>query len=52
MKKALPSQWRTKSITAGLRDPEGELIGFLCINLDVTFIDNATTMLTTFASSE
>jgi predicted transcriptional regulator YheO len=50
--KALPSQGRTKSITAGLRDPEGELIGFLCINLDVTFIDNATTMLATFTSSD
>jgi D-arginine utilization repressor len=50
--KALPSQGRTKSITAGLRDSEGELIGFLCINLDVTLIDKATAMLTSFASSE
>ena len=50
--KALPSQGRTKSITAGLRDSEGELIGFLCINLDVTLIDKATAMLTSFASSD
>ena len=50
--KALPSQGRTKSITAGLRDGEGELIGFLCINMDVSLIDKAAALLTTFASSE
>jgi predicted transcriptional regulator YheO len=49
--KALPSQGRTKSITAGLRDEQDTLIGFLCINLDVTVIDQATAMLAAFASS-
>jgi predicted transcriptional regulator YheO len=48
--KALPSQGRTKSITAGLRDSQGELIGFLCINLDVSLIDSATSLLASFAS--
>ena len=48
--KALPSQGRTKSITAGLRDLKGELIGFLCINLDVTLIDGATSLLASFAA--
>jgi predicted transcriptional regulator YheO len=48
--KALPSQGRTKSITAGLRDPQGELIGFLCINLDVSLIDTATSLLANFAT--
>jgi D-arginine utilization repressor len=48
--KALPSQGRTKSITAGLRDPQGELIGFLCINLDVSLIDGATSLLASFAT--
>jgi D-arginine utilization repressor len=48
--KALPSQGRTKSITAGLRDPQGELIGFLCINLDVSLIDGAASLLANFAT--
>ena len=48
--KALPSQGRTKSITAGLRDAKGELIGFLCINLDVSLIDGATALLANFAT--
>ena len=50
--KALPSQGRTKSITAGLRNPDGELIGFMCTNLDVSFIDQATAMMAAFASCE
>jgi predicted transcriptional regulator YheO len=50
--KALPFQGRTKSITAGLRDVDNELIGFLCINLDVTLIDQATAMLTSFAATQ
>jgi predicted transcriptional regulator YheO len=50
--KALPSQGRTKSITAGLRGPDRELIGFLCINVDVTLIDNVTSMLSVFASAQ
>jgi D-arginine utilization repressor len=50
--KALASQGRTKSITAAIRDENNELTGFLCINLDVTLIDNAAAMLMTFASSE
>lgn len=49
--KALPSQGRTKSVTAGLRSADDELIGFLCINLDVTPIDNVTSLLTDFTSS-
>jgi predicted transcriptional regulator YheO len=50
--KALPSQGRTKSITAGLRDGDGKLIGLLCINLDVTLIDQATAMLSGFAAAQ
>jgi predicted transcriptional regulator YheO len=50
--KALPSQGRTKSITAGLRGPDGELIGFLCTNLEVTLMDNTIAMLSAFASPE
>ena len=50
--KALASQGRTKSVTAGLRDAAGELIGFLCINIDVTPIDNATATLSAFASAQ
>jgi predicted transcriptional regulator YheO len=50
--KALPSQGRTKSITAGLRNPEGELIGFLCTNLDVTMLDTAVAVFSAFASPE
>jgi D-arginine utilization repressor len=49
--KALPSQGRSKSITAGLRDGDGELIGLLCINLDVSLIDRAAAMLTNFSST-
>lgn len=50
--KALSSQGRTKSITAGLRDDADKLIGFLCINLDVTIADKAVAMMTAFASPE
>ena len=50
--KALTTLGRSKSITAGLRDSGGELIGFLCINLDVTVLDKAGAMLATFASSD
>jgi predicted transcriptional regulator YheO len=50
--KALASQGRTKSITAGLRDADEKLIGFLCINVDVTLIDGATGLLASFASSD
>lgn len=50
--KALASQGRTKSITAGLRDDHDELIGFLCINLDVSVVDQAVAMMTAFASPE
>ncbi len=49
--KALPSQGRSKSITAGLRDADGDLIGLLCINLDVSLIDRAAAMLTGFSST-
>lgn len=49
--KALPSQGRSKSITAGLRDDDGELVGLLCINLDVSLIDRAAAMLTSFSST-
>jgi predicted transcriptional regulator YheO len=49
--KALPSQGRSKSITAGLRDDDGELIGLLCINLDVSLIDRAAAMLINFSST-
>ncbi|WP_447763498.1 helix-turn-helix transcriptional regulator [Sphingopyxis panaciterrae] len=50
--KALPSLGRTKSITAGLRGADGELIGFLCTNLDVSVADNAISVLQAFASPE
>lgn len=50
--KATSSEGRTKSITVGLRDNEGELIGFLCVNLDVSPIDRAVHLLTAFASPE
>lgn len=50
--KALSSQGRTKSITAGLRDDANELIGFLCINLDVTLLDQLKAVVTAFASSD
>lgn len=50
--KALPSQGRTKSITAGLRGEGGALIGFLCVNLDVTILDRAQALMSVFASPE
>lgn len=50
--KALPSQGRTKSITAGLRSSENELIGFLCVNLDVSVVDQARALMSAFASSD
>lgn len=50
--KALSTLGRSKSITAGLRDGEGRLIGFLCINLDVTVLDKAGAILAAFASPE
>ncbi|HEX2814278.1 MAG TPA: PAS domain-containing protein [Sphingopyxis sp.] len=50
--KALTSQGRTKSITAGLRNDENELIGFLCINLDVTMLDRLQAVVAAFASPE
>lgn len=37
--KVLSSQGRTKSITAALRDAEGEIIGYFCVNLEVTVLD-------------
>lgn len=49
--KALPSQGRSKSITAGLRNADGDLIGLLCINLDVSVIDRAAAMLMSFSST-
>ena len=50
--KALNSEGRTKSITAAMRDEDGELFGFMCINLDVSLLDRAAAVLSTFASSE
>jgi predicted transcriptional regulator YheO len=50
--KALNSEGRTKSITAALRDEAGKLFGFMCINLDVSMLDRAATLLSSFASSE
>jgi D-arginine utilization repressor len=50
--KALNSEGRTKSITAAMRDEHGELFGFMCINLDVSLLDRAANVLSTFASSE
>lgn len=50
--KAMSTLGRSKSITAGLRDGEGHLIGFLCVNLDVTVLDKAGAMLAAFASPD
>lgn len=50
--RALSSGGRTKSITAALREADGELSGFLCINLDVTMLDHAAGLLSLFASSD
>jgi D-arginine utilization repressor len=50
--KALNSDGRTKSITAALRDEDGEMYGFMCINLDVSLLDRAVSVLSAFASSE
>jgi D-arginine utilization repressor len=50
--KALNSEGRTKSITAAMRDEDDELFGFMCINLDVSLLDRAATVLSAFASSE
>jgi D-arginine utilization repressor len=50
--KALSTLGRSKSITAGLRDGESNLFGFLCVNLDVTVLDKAGAMLSAFASPD
>lgn len=50
--KALNSEGRTKSITAAMRDEDGQLFGFMCINLDVSLLDRAAALLSAFASSE
>jgi predicted transcriptional regulator YheO len=50
--KALSKGGRTKSITATLSDSTGRNVGFFCINLDVSVIDTAASMLTAFASPE
>lgn len=50
--KAMSTLGRSKSITAGLRDGDNHLIGFLCVNLDVTVLDKAGAMLAAFASSD
>ncbi|MEI2296857.1 helix-turn-helix transcriptional regulator [Ensifer sp. MJa1] len=47
-----PDGQRFKSISAVLRDGEGEAIGLLCINLDVSMIDNALKLLSAFAGAE
>ncbi len=49
--KALSSQGRTKSITSGIKDFDDVLIGFLCINVNVTMMDAAAAFLGNFASS-
>jgi predicted transcriptional regulator YheO len=46
--KALASQGRTKSITAGLRDTNGQLIGFFCINVDVSILDHTVKTIANF----
>jgi predicted transcriptional regulator YheO len=48
--KAAPDGARLKSITAALRDTKGKRIGILCINLDVSLFDQATKLLSAFAS--
>ena len=49
--KALSSQGRTKSITSGIKDFDDNLIGFFCINVNVTMMDAAAAFLGSFASS-
>ena len=46
--KALPSQGRTKSITAALYDAEGMITGYFCVNLNVTMIDGIVSQLQDF----
>jgi predicted transcriptional regulator YheO len=48
--KASPDGARLKSITAALRDDNGQRIGLLCINLDVSLFDQAIKLLSTFAA--
>lgn len=50
--KALTSQGRTKSITASIRGDDDGLIGFLCINLNVTVLDTAVEMISAFSATE
>ncbi len=42
---------RIKSISAVLRDAKGDAAGLLCINLDVSMIDNAVKLLSAFAGA-
>src|SRR5690606_24164764 len=37
--KALPSHGRTQSITAAPRDADGGIMGYFCVNLEVTVLD-------------
>lgn len=46
--KALPSQGRTKSITAALRDADGKIIGYFCVNLEITVLDDTVAKLLAF----
>lgn len=43
---------RIKSVSAVLRDGKGDAAGLLCINLDVSMIDNAVKLLSAFAGAE
>lgn len=43
---------RIKSVSAVLRDAKGDAAGLLCINLDVSMIDNAVKLLSAFAGAE
>lgn len=49
--KVLSSQGRTKSMTAALYDPDGTMMGFFCVNLDITIIDTAMSRLLAFTET-
>ena len=48
--KALSALGRTKSITAAIRNDDGETIGYFCINLDVSVLDNVISRLGNFVA--
>lgn len=50
--KALASRGRTKSTTAAILDDDGNKIGFFCINLDISLLDDLASRLALFTQAE